>query len=74
MKEKTNETITWGDRFKMGFMWFLFGGIALALITLIPASIVGLVDEPFRRFVTISALFVGIAGAIYGRYPPGCRN
>jgi hypothetical protein len=52
-------------------VWFVVGGVAIAIITTIPAAIVGFADVPFRQFVSLSALVVGIGGAIYGRYPPG---
>jgi hypothetical protein len=71
MEEETRPTLSLGDRAQLGLVWFVVGGIALAVVTIVPAAIVGFAVEPFHRFVYLSALVVGIGGAIYGRYPPG---
>jgi hypothetical protein len=68
---ETRQTLSWRDRVTLCLVWFVVGGSAIAIITTIPAAIVGFADALFRQFVALSALVVGVGGAIYGRYPPG---
>lgn len=69
--EEVRNRPSWSDRAKAGFVWFMVGGFGLGIVTVIPAAIVGFSGEPFHRFIYLSAIVVGIGGAIYGRCPPG---
>jgi Sigma-70 factor, region 1.1 len=64
-----NRKPTGGERAQAGLAWFVVGGIAVALVTLIPAHIVGYREFKYEQFVHLCALVIGIGGAIYGRMP-----
>lgn len=66
--------ITLGERIKIAAAWFIVGGFVVALVTAIPAAIIGLHEIESRQLVSWSALVIGIGGAIYGRYPPPFSN
>jgi Sigma-70 factor, region 1.1 len=57
-----------GQRAKAGLVWFLVGGFAIGLVTVIPAIIVGFHNR-YGQFVYLCGLIFGIAGFVYGRIP-----
>ncbi|MGA7974455.1 MAG: hypothetical protein WCA36_16780 [Pseudolabrys sp.] len=63
--------LTFLERLKVGFVWFIVTWFVAMLLTVIPAQIALGISE--RTLAVVTGWFgvlVGIAGAIYGRKPP----
>lgn len=63
--------LTWRERLKVGLVWFIVTWFVALLLTVIPAQIaLGISERTLAVLTGWFAVFVGIAGAIYGRKPP----
>lgn len=70
-KSERGWRLTLLERLKVGFVWFLVSWFVALLLTVIPAQLVFEISERTLAVLTgWFGVFVGIAGAIYGRKPP----